>query len=161
MEEASRDCTRIRISPAGWSYQDWAGQVYPSRSHVALIPSATSRSISTPSRSIARSIAFPIRRRRGAGASGWRIIPTFGSRPRSGGASPTRAPPVLRMRPRFGTPWPHSTTPDDSGRAAAIPLWLSPHPRQPGAPAAISRRVPGVSASPRRATPLLRPAGGL
>jgi uncharacterized protein YecE (DUF72 family) len=29
MEEASRDSTRIRVGPAGWSYKDWAGQVYP------------------------------------------------------------------------------------------------------------------------------------
>jgi uncharacterized protein YecE (DUF72 family) len=29
MGEASRDSTRIRVGPAGWSYKDWAGQVYP------------------------------------------------------------------------------------------------------------------------------------
>ena len=29
MEEASRDPTRTRVGPAGWSYKDWAGQVYP------------------------------------------------------------------------------------------------------------------------------------
>jgi uncharacterized protein YecE (DUF72 family) len=29
MEEARRDTERIRIGPAGWSYPDWEGQVYP------------------------------------------------------------------------------------------------------------------------------------
>jgi uncharacterized protein YecE (DUF72 family) len=29
MGEAGRDSTRIRVGPAGWSYKDWAGQVYP------------------------------------------------------------------------------------------------------------------------------------
>ena len=29
MGERSRDATRIRVGPAGWSYKDWAGQVYP------------------------------------------------------------------------------------------------------------------------------------
>src|SRR5919109_3879516 len=29
MEEVSRDPERIRVGPAGWSYKDWAGQVYP------------------------------------------------------------------------------------------------------------------------------------
>ena len=29
MEEVRRDPERIRVGPAGWSYKDWAGQVYP------------------------------------------------------------------------------------------------------------------------------------
>src|SRR5919108_1697897 len=29
MEEVRRDPKRIRVGPAGWSYKDWAGQVYP------------------------------------------------------------------------------------------------------------------------------------
>jgi uncharacterized protein YecE (DUF72 family) len=29
MGEASRSSPRIRVGPAGWSYKDWAGQVYP------------------------------------------------------------------------------------------------------------------------------------
>jgi uncharacterized protein YecE (DUF72 family) len=29
MEDVRRDPVRIRVGPAGWSYKDWAGQVYP------------------------------------------------------------------------------------------------------------------------------------
>jgi uncharacterized protein YecE (DUF72 family) len=29
MGELNRDSPRIRVGPAGWSYKDWAGQVYP------------------------------------------------------------------------------------------------------------------------------------
>jgi uncharacterized protein YecE (DUF72 family) len=29
MGEASRESPHIRVGPAGWSYKDWAGQVYP------------------------------------------------------------------------------------------------------------------------------------
>ena len=74
----------IFVGPAGWSYPDWGGIVYPATARAIFTKRATWPIFLTPLKSILRFTSRSGRRLRRNGSTGWRLVPGFSLRPSSG-----------------------------------------------------------------------------
>jgi len=70
----------LRVGPAGWSYPDWAGYVYPSRRAKDSTRRPISRNSLTPSRSTLRFTSRCVRTTRPHGSTSWRRIRALSQR---------------------------------------------------------------------------------